>query len=489
MTKVVAKLAEIRDYAGERVTAGLSDDVLQRFEVLDPLLERAVDEALAMHRELRADFGEYLSGSEKALAEVTQASIVNFYPATNVNPYVSLAAAGPWVITTHGAVVHDSGGYGMLGHGHGPQQVIEAMSRPWVMANVMTPSLSHKRFTDRLRAEVGHSREGGCPFEGFVCLNSGSESVTLAARVSDIHAKPLTEPGGRHHGKTVKFLGLEGGFHGRTDKPAQVSDSCLASYKKHLRSFSIRDNLVTVRPNDLEHLRQAFAAAEAEDVYFEMLFMEPVMGEGDPGKAITREFYDLARQLTREHGALLLMDSIQAGFRGQGVLSIVDYPGFQDADPPDMETYSKALNGGQYPLSVLALRKQQMYVRGVYGNTMTTNPRALEVAVAVLDSVDDALRAHIREAGALMVELFKGLMAEVPDKIVKVQGTGLLVSVELAEGLEVLGWDGIEARCRHAGIGVIHGGANSLRYTPHFRVTRPELELIVDNLRLVLATL
>ena len=30
-------------------------------------------------------------------------------------------------------------------------------------------------------------------------------------------------------------------------------------------------------------------------------------------------------------------------------------PGFEGFEAPDMETYSKALNAGQYPLSVLAV--------------------------------------------------------------------------------------------------------------------------------------
>ena len=34
-----------------------------------------------------------------------------------VTPFVPLAARGPWVVTLHGAVIHDNGGYGMLGAG------------------------------------------------------------------------------------------------------------------------------------------------------------------------------------------------------------------------------------------------------------------------------------------------------------------------------------------------------------------------------------
>ena len=52
---------------------------------------------------------------------------------------------------------------------------------------------------------------------------------------------------------------------------------------------------------------------------------------------------------------MFIIDSIQAGLRAQGALSIVDYPGFEGLEAPDMESYSKALNAGQFLLSVLAL--------------------------------------------------------------------------------------------------------------------------------------
>ena len=45
---------------------------------------------------------------------------MNFYADDAVNPYVAIAARGPWVVTLKGAVLHDSGGYGMLGFGHTP---------------------------------------------------------------------------------------------------------------------------------------------------------------------------------------------------------------------------------------------------------------------------------------------------------------------------------------------------------------------------------
>jgi 4-aminobutyrate aminotransferase-like enzyme len=43
-------------------------------------------------------------------------------------------------------------------------------------------------------------------------------------------------------------------------------------------------------------------------------------------------------------------------------------------------------------------------------------------------------------------------------------------------------------RARRRGLGVIHGGRNALRYTPHFAITREECALLIDLTRQVLAT-
>ena len=129
------------------------------------------------------------------------------------------------------------GGYGMLGMGHGPDDVISSMQKNWVMANVMTPSFSQKRLSDRLKMEIGHTR-GSCPFDRFICMNSGSESMTVGMRISDVNALRMTGPGGKHEGKQTRMVAIERAFHGRTDRPAQISHSCKDGYDKNLNTFS-----------------------------------------------------------------------------------------------------------------------------------------------------------------------------------------------------------------------------------------------------------
>ena len=130
-------LHELRAFAGEKKTIGLDDDVLRAFVDTDESLNSAIRQAYSVHQTLRAEYEALLSGPEVEAIHTLQQDLVNFYPDDCVNPYVAIAAKGPWVVTSHGAVLHDSGGYGMLGFGHSPSEAIDAMSKPWVMANVM----------------------------------------------------------------------------------------------------------------------------------------------------------------------------------------------------------------------------------------------------------------------------------------------------------------------------------------------------------------
>jgi len=478
----LAYLSEMRAHGGKALTTGLSDEIIRDFIESDYAdLVVAIERGYARFLELRESHADYLALDEMEQINEAHGGLTNFYDEDAVNPYVAASAAGPWIVSLKGAAIYDCGGYGMLGLGHVPDAVQEAMCQPHVMANIMTASISQVDFIAALKKEIGHTLPHGTPYASFICLNSGSEAMSMASRIADINTRILTDPGARHEGHDIRGLTLKGSFHGRTDRPARFSDSTLKKYGKHLASYRDRDYLVTVEPNDIESLEAAFAEAENNGVFLEAFFMEPVMGEGNPGMAIKPEFYTRARELTREHGSIFVVDSIQAGLRAHGVLSIVDYPGFEGIDAPDIESYAKALNAGQFPLSVLALSEKatDTYRRGLYGNTMTTNPRALDIAVAVLTSFDDERRENIRIRGK---ELVNGLqtLANESDGIEMAQGTGLLVSAALAPRYKAYGANSTEDYLRRHGLGVIHGGEHSLRYTPVFDITSKEVDLIVQ---------
>jgi len=482
---VIELLQPLRKRAGEKLTHGLDDGTILRFATQHSELKVACEEAVAAYRQIAVEFPELMDRSETEQLHAFQAGYVNFYADDTINPYVAIAARGPWVITLKGAVVHDSGGYGMLGLGHAPQAVLDTMAQPAVMANVMTASASQLRLDRLLRSEIGVKR-GAFPFAKLLCMNSGSEANTVAGRICDVNTKLMTDAGGRHAGKRVKRLAVKGAFHGRTELPALYSDSSGKAYAQHLASHKHHaQQLITVSPFNVAELEATFAQIVSDGFYVEAMFLEPVMGEGNPGLALTPEFYAAARRLTEAHGTLLLIDSIQSGLRAHGCLSILDYPGFENVAAPDFETYSKALNAGQYPLSVLALSDKAagLYRKGIYGNTMTTNPRALDVACTVLKALTPALRQNIVERGHEFLSKLRQLQIELGGLITNVQGTGLLFSCELSPEFKCYGAGSTEEFMRHQGIGVIHGGANSLRFTPHFAVSSAEVDLVIGALR------
>ncbi len=159
---LIDKLDTLRRHGGPAITTGLPDDTLLEFAARDPRIEQAVDGALGLFACLKDEYPELLEKAEADQVTDVQAGYVNFYPEDAVNPYVALAGKGPWIVTLKGAVLYECGGYGMLGFGHAPDNVLGAMNQPHVMANIMTPSISQKRFREALDREVGHTR-GGAP--------------------------------------------------------------------------------------------------------------------------------------------------------------------------------------------------------------------------------------------------------------------------------------------------------------------------------------
>ena len=115
---------------------------------------------------------------------------------------------------------------------------------------------------------------------------------------------------------------------------------------------------------------------------------------------------------------------------------------------------------------------------------MTTNPRALDIAVAVLNSITPQLRKNIQDRGRELVEKLTALQNELGGSITSVQGTGLLTCTELDPvRYKNYGANSSEEYMRKHGINVIHGGTNALRFTPPFDITSEGVDLIVQATR------
>ena len=119
-----------------------------------------------------------------ACTHAPQSGFVNFYDKEALMPFVPLAAKGPWVVTLHGAVVHDNGGYGMLGFGHNADFLSEANGADAVMANLLMPSFA------QVRLRRGHGRPR-C-IRGVQCCCSAPRLATNLSLHPHFHVSPCT---------------------------------------------------------------------------------------------------------------------------------------------------------------------------------------------------------------------------------------------------------------------------------------------------------
>jgi hypothetical protein len=151
----LSRLTEMRGHGGAEITRGLTDEIILDFLQDRADLATAIDRGYGAFLALKESHADFLALDESEQILRSQKGLTNFYPADGVNPYVAVAAAGPWIVTLKGAVVYDCGGYGMLGLGHAPSAVLDAMNKRHAMANVMTPSVSQLNFIERLQQEIG----------------------------------------------------------------------------------------------------------------------------------------------------------------------------------------------------------------------------------------------------------------------------------------------------------------------------------------------
>ena len=104
-------LAPLRSHGHVR-THGLDDATILDFAGRDASLAEAITAAADEYQRVSNEFPALLELDEDAQVREVQSGFVNFYAEDAANPYVALAARGPWIVTLKGAVIYDTGGYG-----------------------------------------------------------------------------------------------------------------------------------------------------------------------------------------------------------------------------------------------------------------------------------------------------------------------------------------------------------------------------------------
>lgn len=201
-------------------------------------------------------------------------------------------------------------------------------------------------------------------------VNSGTEATMSALRL----ARAFT---GRE--KILKFTGC---YHGHADMLLVQAGSGVATLglpDSPGVTKGAAANTLTAEYNDLAAVRAIFAA-QGEQIA--AVIVEPIAANmgfvlPEPG------FLQGLRRLTREHGALLIMDEVMTGFRvapggAQGLWGL----------DPDLTCLGKVIGGG-LPVGAYAGRREVMQLVAPAGpmyqaGTLSGNPLAMAAGLATL---------------------------------------------------------------------------------------------------------
>ena len=190
------------------------------------------------------------------------------------------------------------------------------------------------------------------------------------------------------------------------------------------------------------------------------ILLEPVQGEGGV-HPLTLETLAEARALADDNGALLILDEVQTGVGRSGAFFAWETYGVR----PDAVTLAKGLANG-LPIGALLVSDSAPtgFAPGDHASTFGGNPVACAAACAVVDTIDDALLAHVGEISA---QVRTGLGA-----FGSVRGLGLLLAVELDRPAAPV----VAAALEH-GLVLGSAGENTLRLTPPLTLTAEEADL------------
>jgi acetylornithine aminotransferase len=340
------------------------------------------------------------------------------------------------------------GGIAVNALGHGHPALVSAVSKQAAEAihisNLFT-SEAQISLAERL-IEIAGAPEGSAVF----FANSGAEVIEAAIKLS------------RRTGR-AGIVAAEGAFHGRTTGALALTHK--PAYREPFEPLI--PGVSHVPYGDADALRAAVTDETAAVV------LEPLQGEAgvlSPGTAYLR----VAREVTQQHGALLILDEIQTGVGRTG-----SWFAFQQAGVvPDAITVAKGLGGG-VPIGALIAfgdATAHLLTAGQHGTTFGGNPLASAAALAVVDTIESqGLVEHARAAGQHLADAVQALGHPL---VTGVRGAGLLRAVTLARDVAPQ----LAAAARTAGFIVNPVAPDAIRLAPPLVITTEQLDTFASAL-------
>jgi acetylornithine/N-succinyldiaminopimelate aminotransferase len=286
--------------------------------------------------------------------------------------------------------------------------------------------------------------------------NSGTEALETAFKMA------------RRTGRST-IVAATGGFHGRT-----MGSLALTGKPAIREPFApLPGGVVHVPYADVDALAAAVGADTAAVV------LEPIQGEAGV-RVPPAGYLRAARQITRRHGALLVLDEVQTGVGRTGEWFAFQHDGVR----PDIVTVAKGLGGG-FPIGACLGfgPAADLLGPGSHGSTFGGNPVAAAAGLAVLETIErDGLLDNVNKVGD---QLRRGVESLGDPLVAGVRGRGLLLAIELTTPVATQA----AAAALDAGFIVNAVSSDALRLAPPLVLSGDQVESFVGALPSILDTI
>jgi predicted acetylornithine/succinylornithine family transaminase len=278
----------------------------------------------------------------------------------------------------------------------------------------------------------------------FFC-NSGAEANEAAIKLA-------RKFGGRGRHTVVSAYGS---FHGRT----LAALAATGQPAKHEPFQPMPEGFKHVAYGDID------ALAEAIDPGVAAVLLESVQGEGGVVPAPVG-YLRAVRDLCTQRGVLLILDEVQTGLARTG-----KWWGFEHDDiEPDAVCVAKALGNGM-PVGALWAKKEiaAVFQPGDHGSTYSGTAIATAAASAVMQEMKRINAPQMAaENGAYLSKAVAAM-----SRVKSVRGRGLLLGVELVDGLDA---KAVQLNLLHKGLVTNAVTATALRLAPPLNVSDAEMD-------------
>ncbi|WP_333828482.1 diaminobutyrate--2-oxoglutarate transaminase [Pararhodobacter sp.] len=221
------------------------------------------------------------------------------------------------------------------------------------------------------------------------------------------------------HGMTMGALAATGNAGKRAGAGMALSGVMRLPYEGAVEGV---DSLAMIRAM-LENPSSGFDAPAA-------FLIEPVQGEGGLNAA-SAAFLKGLQTIAREHGALIIMDDIQAGIGRTGPFFSFEGMGIK----PDLIPLAKSLSGMGLPMAALLIRPDlDVWKPAEHNGTFRGNNHAFVTARVALEKFwsDDTFQRQTEAKAAALSERLQAIAALVPGATLK--GRGMMQGIDVGSG-------------------------------------------------------